>query len=77
LPAKPNPRILLTCLTPGELGMMEAHNLGNHLRLARACQEVGGTFTLLWHNTSLLRDWQPWHRTYICALQELAAMAAK
>ena len=30
------------------------------LRLAEYCQFVNGTFTLLWHNTSVSRDWDAW-----------------
>ena len=32
--------------------------------LARICKSVRGKFTLLWHNTSFLRDWQSWGDRY-------------
>jgi hypothetical protein len=30
------------------------------LKLARTCQSVNGTFTLLWHNACLSREWREW-----------------
>jgi len=33
-------------------------------KLARRCQMVEGTFTLLWHNSSLRGEWTPWVQTY-------------
>ena len=30
------------------------------LELARVCQSVNGTFTLLWHNACLNREWREW-----------------
>lgn len=44
------------------------------LALARRCQRVGGTFTLLWHNSSFDRDWAPWGPMYERVLHALAAM---
>jgi hypothetical protein len=44
------------------------------LLLARRCQQVGGEFTLLWHNNSLLNDWRPWADMYRQVLSELAEM---
>lgn len=40
--------------------------------LARRCQQVGGTFTLLWHNTSLEGNWEKWFAMYCLLLRELA-----
>ncbi len=34
------------------------------LELAERCRRVEGTFTLLWHNTSLDEEWEPWGRAY-------------
>lgn len=34
------------------------------LELAKRCQQVGGVFTLLWHNTSLIGEWLPWVEMY-------------
>ncbi len=34
------------------------------LKLAQQCRQVGGTFTLLWHNSSLVSEWQPWADVY-------------
>lgn len=44
------------------------------LQLARRCKAVNGTFTLLWHNTSLIRDWFAWGRMYMDVLPELSAL---
>jgi len=45
------------------------------LALARRCQLVGGTFTLLWHNSSLDGEWQPWAEVYQRVLRSLAEMS--
>jgi hypothetical protein len=44
------------------------------LELAKRCQEVGGVFTLLWHNTSLSGDWLPWGEMYERVVRLLAGM---
>jgi hypothetical protein len=44
------------------------------LELAQRCRQVEGTFTLLWHNSSLFGDWQPWAEVYRRVVQTLAAM---
>ncbi len=45
------------------------------LALAQRCQLVGGTFTLLWHNSSLDGDWRPWVEVYQRVLSSLAQMS--
>ena len=47
------------------------------LKLAVKCKNVGGTFTLLWHNTSLFDEWEPWVATYQQVLYELAELVQK
>lgn len=42
------------------------------LEMARRCKQVEGTFTLLWHNSSLDREWLPWARTYQQVVETLA-----
>jgi hypothetical protein len=42
------------------------------LELAHRCQQVEGTFTLLWHNSSLSGDWLPWSKVYRRVIRELA-----
>ncbi|MEM1953248.1 MAG: polysaccharide deacetylase family protein [Candidatus Caldarchaeum sp.] len=42
------------------------------LILAQRCKAVNGTFTLLWHNTSLYDDWEPWGHMYQRILPKLA-----
>ena len=44
------------------------------LELAGACRRVGGTFTLLWHNSSLEGAWKPGGDVYRCLVPELAQM---
>ncbi len=43
--------------------------------LAGHCRDVGGCFTLLWHNTSLSRDWQAWGERLPGILARLARMS--
>jgi len=45
------------------------------LVLARRCAEVGGVFTMLWHNTSFSEDWLEWGRMYPDLLSDLSKMA--
>jgi hypothetical protein len=42
--------------------------------LARRCREVEGTFTLLWHNSSLSGDWDEWGDAYERMLSDLKAL---
>ncbi|GAB4547330.1 MAG: polysaccharide deacetylase family protein [Anaerolineales bacterium] len=44
------------------------------LELARRCFAVGGAFTLLWHNTSLVDEWAEWAAAYPRIVRELADM---
>lgn len=46
------------------------------IALARRCQQVGGEFSLLWHNSSLRGEMLPWAATYERVLERLAAMQA-
>lgn len=41
------------------------------LELALCCRKVGGTFTLLWHNSSLDGEWRPWARIYERIVRQL------
>jgi hypothetical protein len=43
------------------------------LELAGRCKQVGGTFTLLWHNSSLAGEWQAWAKVY----QQVVAILAQ
>jgi hypothetical protein len=47
------------------------------LTLARRCQVVNGTFTLLWHNSSLQGEWVPWEQMYRRLLPKLAALEGR
>jgi len=44
------------------------------LKLAQKCKQVGGTFTLLWHNTSFCGEWEPWALMYREVVENLADM---
>lgn len=44
------------------------------LKLARRCKQVEGTFTLLWHNSSLDGEWRPWAEVYRQVVRALAEM---
>lgn len=44
------------------------------LELARRCRQVEGTFTLLWHNSSLDGEWRPWAEMYQRVVGRLAEM---
>ncbi len=43
--------------------------------LAEMCKSVGGTFTLLWHNSSFFRDWEVWGEKYPHIIANLIEMA--
>ena len=36
------------------------------LKLKNRCRKVEGTFTLLWHNTSIYRGWEEWFDEVYC-----------
>lgn len=38
---------------------------------AKRCKDVGGVFSLLWHNTSLMGKWQHWAECYQTLIEEL------
>jgi hypothetical protein len=44
------------------------------LQLAQCCKSVQGTFTLLWHNTSLDGSWQQWAEMYNRVVYKLVRM---
>ncbi|MDM8527693.1 polysaccharide deacetylase family protein [Anaerolineales bacterium HSG24] len=44
------------------------------ITLAQRCKNVGGTFTLLWHNTSFDDNWKPWINMYKLVLPYLAIL---
>lgn len=44
------------------------------LTLARRCKQVGGMFTLLWHNSSLHDEWEPWITMYRRMLPRLVEL---
>ncbi|MCB9453691.1 MAG: hypothetical protein H6672_19855 [Anaerolineaceae bacterium] len=46
------------------------------MELARKCQSVNGEFVLLWHNTSLIDEWESWADTYRRVVQQLATMVS-
>ena len=52
-----------------------AQGFENIMKLARTCQKVNGTFTMLWHNTCLDREWQEWGRQLPETVKTLINMA--
>lgn len=44
------------------------------LALAQRCSQVGGQFTLLWHNSSVSGEWRPWFGMYERVLEALDMM---
>jgi hypothetical protein len=44
------------------------------ITLAKRCKQVGGIFTLLWHNTALTGEWANWAPIYRRVLAQLAEM---
>ncbi len=45
------------------------------LRLANYCRFVKGNFTLLWHNTSISRDWEAWGQRLPAIIGKLTEMS--
>jgi hypothetical protein len=46
------------------------------LELAKRCMSVGGTLTLLWHNSSFNDSWKPWGQMYAEVLKDLSGMVS-
>ena len=44
------------------------------MKLARRCLDVKGNFVMLWHNSSLHRDWQSWGEMYAHVVPKLAEL---
>ncbi len=55
-------------------GLRPAEAEARLLQLAKRCHEVGGEFSLLWHNTSLYGTWQEWGAMYERLLPTLAPL---
>lgn len=56
-------------------GLSAEQGFENIMKLARTCQKVNGTFTMLWHNTCLSREWQAWGRQLPDFVRTLTEMA--
>jgi len=56
-------------------GLSAEQSFENIMKLARTCQKVNGTFTMLWHNTCLSREWQAWGRQLPDFVRTLTEMA--
>lgn len=52
-------------------GLSPAQGLERLRLLARRAAEVGGELHLLWHNSSIVREWRPWYAGYQRFLQEM------
>ena len=55
-------------------GFTPAESEAKIIALAQSCQRVHGVFTLLWHNSSLSGEWQPWADMYRRILPYLARL---
>lgn len=55
-----------------KLSLVEAEE--SIMRLADTCRFVNGCFTLLWHNTSISREWQQWGQRLPHIIQNLTNM---
>jgi hypothetical protein len=55
-------------------GLTPAQTETRILELAESCRRVGGTFTLLWHNSSMDGGWKPWGDVYRRVVPALAEM---
>jgi hypothetical protein len=55
-------------------GLTPAEGEERIMILAQRCHRVKGVFSLLWHNTSLQGEWEPWAAMYRRVLPRLAAM---
>jgi len=56
--------------------MPPAQALNRIKELAQRCQWAEGTFTLLWHNSSLSGEWRPWLQTYWEILKHLGDLTS-
>jgi hypothetical protein len=56
-------------------GLSAEQGFESIMKLARTCQKVNGTFTMLWHNTCLGREWQEWGRRLPETVRTLTEMA--
>lgn len=55
-------------------GLSPAEGERSVLELARRCLAVEGTFTLLWHNSSLDGEWADWGSPYATMVEKLSAL---
>jgi hypothetical protein len=55
-------------------GLTPAQGKARILELAARCRQVGGEFSLLWHNSSLSGSWEPWAPVYKQVVAALAEM---
>lgn len=69
------PLIVMEGTLHGYRQLSAAESMAQILRLARRCQAVGGTFTLLWHNTAFTEAWLPWAQIYEPTLSALKTLA--
>lgn len=70
------PLIIMDGTLNGYRGLSTEQALDAIITLANACKAVEGTFTLLWHNGTIHRDWKPWfEHVYKPALVVLEEMS--
>jgi len=58
-------------------GLAPLEGEGRILELARRCRDVEGTFTLLWHNSSLSGEWASWGSNYETLVRKLSELEGR
>ena len=61
----------VTFTSPAYLGLAPAEVIEEITKLARRCQIVGGTFTLLWHNANMNAPWDGVYEAILKGLRRL------
>jgi hypothetical protein len=70
------PLIVMDATLRGYRGFTPGQGKERILELAKKCMGVGGTLTLLWHNSSFTDAWKPWGLMYPEALKDLSDMVS-
>jgi hypothetical protein len=70
------PLIVMDATLNRHRGLTPEQGKARILDLAKMCKSVGGTLTLLWHNSSFDGSWKPWGEMYSEALKDLSDMVS-
>jgi hypothetical protein len=74
LPIEERPLLVMDGTLLDYRGLSVDEGYARVLALASKARDVGGIFTLLWHNTSLDGRWSEWGRRYPALVEALAAL---